>query len=125
MSPRGASAFRQRDRRISGVRRAVRAAVAATEQTRPGVGAHAGEHAAWWARNADAMFLISDHEMDPVRAEAARADAVTSQRLAEAMAAAHTAHADQSLPVPASTSVYEAAVELPDVSDLDGLEAGL
>jgi hypothetical protein len=122
---RGAALPRARGRRGHGAQSAVQAAVAATAQTRPGVGAHAGEHAAWWARNSVTLFLIADHEKDPARAQAARADAVTSQRLAEAMAAAHTAQADQSVPVPQSSDGYEAGAELPDVSDLDVLEAGL
>lgn len=106
---------------------AVRAAVAATHHARPGVGAHAGQHAAWWARNAATLTLIADNEKDPVRAEAAQSDAATAQRLAEAMAAAHTAQIGEPAPVPPSTAGQYAAsaAELSDVSDLDVLEAGL
>jgi hypothetical protein len=115
----------------------VQAAVAATYRTRPGVGAHAGEHAVWWFRNSATLTLIADNEVDPVRAEAARADAVTARRLAEGMAAAHTAQVGQPAPVPPSTAGYDAAaeapevvelpdvVELADVVDFDGLEVGL
>jgi hypothetical protein len=71
------------------------------------------------------LTLIADHELDPARAEAARADAVTAQRLAEGMAAAHTAQVGEPEPVPPSTAGYEVGAELPDVCDLDGLEAGL
>jgi hypothetical protein len=95
------------------------------------VGAHAGEHAVWWFRNSDTLNLIADNEGDPVRAEAARADAVTARRLAEGMAAAHTSQVGQSAPVPPSTAGYDAAAEAPDVVELagvvdfDGLEVGL
>jgi hypothetical protein len=121
---RGTTLARARGRRGHGARKVVQAAVAATAQTRPGVGAHAREHAAWWARNSATLHLIADHAGDPARAQAARADAVTSQRLAEAMAADHAAHAEPSLPVPASTGGCEAAAELLDLSDLDVLEVG-
>jgi hypothetical protein len=104
---------------------AVRGAVAATAHTRPGVGAHAGQHAAWWARNSATLHLIADHEHDPSRAQAVRSDAVTSQRLAEAMAASHTAHAADLSPVPMSTAGMDVGAELADVSDLDVLEVGL
>jgi hypothetical protein len=87
---------RARGRRGHSVQGAVQAAVAATYRTRPGVGAHAGEHAVWWFRNSDTLNLIADNEVDPVRAEAARADAVTARRLAEGMAAAHTSQVGQS-----------------------------
>lgn len=87
------------------------------------MGDHAGKHAAWWARNAVTLKLIADHERNPARAEAARADAVTAQRLAEGMATAHVAQADQPMPVPPSVGSYE--TELPDESALEDLEAGL
>ena len=74
-----------------GLRDAVRAAVAGTHHARPGVGADAGEHAAWWARHAAALALIAENEADPGRAASARADAATARRLSAAMAAEHTA----------------------------------
>jgi hypothetical protein len=148
---RGTTPARARGRRGRDPQAAVQAAVAAAHRTRPGVGAHAGQHAAWWARNSATLKLISKHEVDPVRAQAARADAVTAWRLAEAMAAAHTAQLSsaesQASPpeasvrvggprmgksgaflaaVPQSTAGYDAAAaELPDVSDLHVLEVGL
>lgn len=123
---RGTTEARVRGRRRGhGAQGAVQAAVADVHRTRPGAGAHAGVHAAWWARNAATMTLIADHEFDPVRAEAARADAVTSQRLAEAMAATHTAHAADLSPVPPSAAGLDFGAELADVSDLDVLEVGL
>lgn len=104
----------------------VQAAVMATHDTRPGVGAHAGQHAAWWARNSATLHLIADHENDPARARTARADAATAQRLAQAMAADHAATAADHAPVPEAVAGHEpAAVELPAVSDLNVLEAGL
>jgi hypothetical protein len=111
------------------VRGAVQVAVAATHRTRPGLGAHAGQHAAWWARNADTLALIADHEADPVRAEAARADAVTAQRLAEGMASAHVAQVVEPraarvagpVPVPVPVVGDEVAVGGPDLVDLAGL----
>lgn len=114
----------------NGVRSVVENAVAATYRTRPGVGAHAGEHAAWWFRNSDTLNLVADNEGDPVRAAVARADAVTARRLAEGMADAHTSHAGPLAPVPPSTAGYDAAAEapgavaLPEVVEFDGLEVG-
>lgn len=122
---RGMRLARAAGRRGHAVQGAVQAAVTATHHTRPGVDAHAGQHAAWWARNSATLTLIADHEKDPARAEAARADAVTAQRLAEGMAAAHTSRVGEPAPVPSSATEWDAAAELADVSDLDVLEAGL
>jgi hypothetical protein len=69
------------------------------------------------------LNLIADNEIDPVRAEAARADAVTARHLAEGMAAAHTAQVGQPAPVPPSTAGYDTAAETPEVVELPGAAA--
>jgi hypothetical protein len=70
------------------VQGAVAAAVSSVHHTRPGVGASAAEHAVWWQRHSDALYLIADHETDAARAAAVRADAATAATLAAGMAAA-------------------------------------
>lgn len=123
---RSTSLAHVRSRRTGNViRGAVQAAVTAAHHTRPVAGASAGEHAVWWARQSGALELIAEHEPDPGRAESARADAVTARRLAEGMAAAHAAQAGEPASVPQSTAVFDVVAELPDVSDLDVLGAGL
>jgi hypothetical protein len=103
------------------VQGAVQAAVAAAHHTRPASGTHAGQHAVWWARTASALALIAEHEADPARAEAARADAGTARRLAEGMGAAHTAQVAEVEPAASSPSNSLAVEEL----DFDALEVGI
>ena len=144
-----------RGRRTDGaVRGAVQAAVTAAHHTRPAAGAHAGQHAVFWAQTAGALDLIADHEMVPGRAESARADAVTARRLAEGMAAAHTAQVGTAEPVRVAGSTEVAPdevslriggprmgkttylgprrelpdvpdLQVPDLADLDEMGAGL
>jgi hypothetical protein len=101
------------------VRGAVQSAVTAAHHARPAVGAHAGQHAVFWAQTAGALEMLADHEMDPGRAESARADAVTARRLAEGMAAAHSAQVGAAEQVPA------VEVPTPDVAEWAELEVGL
>jgi hypothetical protein len=114
------------------LRGAVQAAVSAAHWTRPAAGAGARDQAVWWARTAGALDLLADHEADPVRAEAAHADAVTARRLAAGMAAAHAAGLAgpaATPPAPVRTLVDEAAAAegtatgaagpAPDVADVD------
>lgn len=82
------------------VQGAVAAAVSAVHHTRPGVGASAAEHAVWWQRHSDALYLIADHESDPARAAAARADAATARTLAQGMGSAHTTGLGEPATVP-------------------------
>jgi hypothetical protein len=115
-----AAVTRMRGRRVDhAVRGAVQAAVRAAHHTRPAVGAQAGQHAVFWARTAGALDLIADHEMVPGRAESARADAATARRLAEGMAAAHTAQVGAAEPVPVVGD--EVAVGEPDLAGLADL----
>jgi hypothetical protein len=83
----------------AGARGAVQAAVSVAHHTRPASGTHAGQHAVWWARTASALSLIAEHEADTARADAARSDAATAQRLAQGMAAVHSSHFDEEVPV--------------------------
>jgi hypothetical protein len=103
------------------VKRAVQAAVSAAHQTRPAAGTHAGQHAVWWARTASALTLIAEHEADPVRAEAARADAGTARRLAEGMGAAHTAQLAEAELSADTTGDSRMVEEL----EFDALEVGI
>jgi hypothetical protein len=133
-------------RKDHAVRGAVQVAVTAAHHTRPDAGAHAGQHAVFWARTAGALDLIADHEMVPDRAESVRADAGTARRLAEGMAAAHTAQIGSAGPVPpagsAGVALEEASLrvggprmgkttylgphqELPDMPDVQVLDLDL
>ena len=100
------------------VRGAVQAAVRAAHRTRPSVGAPAGQHAVFWARTAGALDLLADHEMVPARADAVRADAVTARRLAEGMAAAHTAEMGAVERVPAAAVSEEQVLDVPDWAEM-------
>jgi hypothetical protein len=104
-----------------GARGAVATAVSSVHHTRPGIGASAAQHAVWWHRNADALYLIAEHEDDPARAAAVRADAATARTLAAGMAAAHTAGLGEPTTVPASAdqwSVLEDTASTPDAAEV-------
>jgi hypothetical protein len=122
--------------------------VSSVHHTRPGLGASAAEHAVWWQRHSDALYLIAEHETDTGRAATVRADAATARTLAAGMAAAHTAGLGEPAAVPApadrwsvlddaaltltpadeaeaSVSVPEAGMsDVTDTCDADLLEVG-